>query len=312
MLTYSAGCPCSASITVATSSPSFWRTATRKAAPIGSVNSSKIVRKAGDLLQFRTAQTAPCRDLDFQPQSVRGMMLGGRDGADNVDDGGCKIIGARDMIHLGRLKRSQRHLVRGRVQGMLHDRGAAAGLDRVQTGGAIVEHPREHQPHGARAKGQGHGPEHRVDGRTGHVLARAHTQADRVANHQKMSVGRRHIDMAGFDRLSVDGGRDRQCAPAAEGRGENAGRMGRDMGRDEDACRKVGRQVLQDRLKHLSASGRTTDGNDVLVLLVHRSPASVGSLCALGGHIHPGQPPLSGIVPARPGQDRSARVSRRA
>jgi hypothetical protein len=48
---------------------------------------------------------------------------------------------------------------------MLHDRGAAAGLDRVQTGGAIVEHPREHQPHGARVKGQGHGPEHRVDGR---------------------------------------------------------------------------------------------------------------------------------------------------
>ncbi|MFJ1294470.1 hypothetical protein ACEPPZ_20905, partial [Paracoccus yeei] len=26
------------------------------------------------------------------------------------------------------------------------------------------------------------------------------------------------------------------------------------MGRDEDACRKVGRQVLQDRPKHLSAS----------------------------------------------------------
>ena len=229
-------------------------------------------------------------------------MFGGRDGADNVDDGGCKIIGVRDMIHLGRLKRSQRHLVRGGVQGMLHDRGAAAGLDRVQTGGAIVEHPREHQPHGARAKGQGHGPEHRVDGRAGHVLARAHTQADRVANHQKMSVGRCHIDMAGFDRLSVDGGRDRQCAPAAEGRGENTGRMGRDMGRDEDACRKVGRQVLQDRLKHLSASGRTTDGNDVLVLLVHRSPASVGSLCALGGHIHPGQPPCPGSF--RPGRVR--------
>lgn len=52
--------------------------------------------------------------------------------------------------------------------------------------------------------------------------------------------------------------------------------MGGDMGRDEDAGRQIRGQVFQDGPQNLSAACRPADGNDVLPLMVHRSPAFPG------------------------------------
>ena len=66
---------------------------------------------------------------------------------------------------------AQRHLGEVRVARVLHDRGAAAALDRDEAGGAVVERAGEDDADGAAAERAGRGAEERVDRRPRQVLA---------------------------------------------------------------------------------------------------------------------------------------------
>src|SRR5437588_396442 len=86
---------------------------------------------------------------------------------------------------------------------VLHNRYAAAPLDGVESGGAIIQRAGQHHSNYARAIRQGRGAKERIDGGPVTVLPGASYDADMSARDQEMMIRRRYIDAPRSDFFPV-------------------------------------------------------------------------------------------------------------
>lgn len=101
------------------------------------------------------------------------------------------------MVHRRAGDGPLRHGRSDRLRRVLHDRDAAALLDRQQTRRTVLQLPGQHDADDAWAVGGGGGSEQRVDGGPAEILLVAMGQPDAAALHRHVQVGRGDIDMPG-------------------------------------------------------------------------------------------------------------------
>jgi hypothetical protein len=183
------------------------------------------------------------------------------------------------MIDVDVAQRVARHLGIIGVVGILHHGDAAAALDRVQPGGAVVEHAGQHDADDLRRVVAGRGAEHHVDRRAEAVLARAAAQPRAAVTQHQVLVGRRDVDPPGRERCAVLGELGRQRGGARQ-HGRQQAIAGARMADHEHRGGERGVERAEQRLQRADAAGRGADDDDVVVLHGREAP---GPSCKYNG-----------------------------
>ena len=136
------------------------------------------------------------------------------------------------MVDVDVAQRARRHARRFRIGRVLHDRDAAAALDRLQAGGAVVEEAGEEHADHAPPPCERRRAEQRIDRRTRVVLLGSAHDAGHAVGHEHVVVGRRDEDPSGLERLAVECVRRAKPAGAFEKLGQDAA-MTADVQHDE-------------------------------------------------------------------------------
>jgi hypothetical protein len=162
------------------------------------------------------------------------------------------------------VERVERHRAHLRIRGLLHDRRAAAQLDRPQPGGAVVQRAGQDHADHARAVDVGRRAEQRIDRRPETVLLRAARDADRAVLDQHVMVVGRHVDAPRLDAVAILRIDRRQRPGLGQDLRQHAPRAGREVPHDEHRPRKIARQPRNQLLQRLHPPGGGPDYYDVL------------------------------------------------
>jgi hypothetical protein len=171
----------------------------------------------------------------------------------------------QDVIDRYVAERAARHLPVGGIARVLHDRQAAAALDRLQAGRPVVQHPCEQNAdHARRAACRGR-TEQRIDRRARPVLARPPAHVEMIMTHDRMQGRWGDVHPTLLEPLSLCGGHHRQGTASAEDLRKQAGLVVGRMHHHEECGRQVAGQSSQQLPKRLDPSRRSTDDDHVAI-----------------------------------------------
>jgi hypothetical protein len=158
-------------------------------------------------------------------------------------------------------QRAHRHARLVGLARVLHHGQAAAVLDRLQAGGAVVEGAGQHHADRTRAVFERGAAEQRVDRRPAVVFLGPAAQADRARLEQHVAVGRGEVDRAGARHVAVARLHHPQRPAPFEQCGHPA-RVAADVQHHQHRRRKVGRQRRQEAQQGPHTPERGTDDDD--------------------------------------------------